>query len=126
MQVLGRFPLSVSFPPSHAGTKSKIFEESLLAFFNGSFQRHHFAVPIAVQQRRPEAKVARWQNLIPSFPWIVPHALHPQSKETKGSNFAIWQPWLQAAPASDGNESEGCMSRSATFCIAFLQAAPDL
>ena len=72
MQVLGRFPLSVSFPPSHAGTKSKIFEESLLVFFNGSFQRHHFAVPIAVQQRRPEAKVARWQNLIPSFPWIAP------------------------------------------------------
>ena len=26
-----------------------------------------------------------------SFPWIAPHAL-AQSKERKGSNFAIWQP----------------------------------
>ena len=46
-------------------------------------------------------KVARWQNLIPSFPWIAPPHPPPsapkpytlaQSKERKGSNFAIWQP----------------------------------
>ena len=29
--------------------------------------------------------VARWQNLIPSFPWIVP------GWRVGGSNFAIWQ-----------------------------------
>ena len=34
--------------------------------------------------------VARWQNLIPSSPWIVPgwRAWGAQSKERKGSNFA--------------------------------------
>ena len=32
----------------------------------------------------PGHKVARWQNLIPSFPWIG----RAQSKERKGSNFA--------------------------------------
>ena len=33
-----------------------------------------------------EAKVARWQNLIPSFPWIAPgwRAWGAQSKERKG------------------------------------------
>ena len=38
----------------------------------------------------PVGKVARWQNLIPSFPWIAPgwRALGAQSKERKGSNFA--------------------------------------
>ena len=35
------------------------------------------------------AKVARWQNLIPSFPWITPgRRKWAQSKERKGSNFA--------------------------------------
>ena len=34
-------------------------------------------------------KVARWQNLIPCAP--TPSTL-AQSKERKGSNFAIWQP----------------------------------
>ena len=36
--------------------------------------------------------VARWQNLIPSFPWIAPvwrAPLGAQSKERKGSNFAV-------------------------------------
>ena len=34
--------------------------------------------------------VARWQNLIPSSPWIAPgwRAWGAQSKERKGSNFA--------------------------------------
>ena len=31
--------------------------------------------------------VARWQNLIPSFPWIV-EGVGAQSKERKGSSFA--------------------------------------
>ena len=34
--------------------------------------------------------VARWQNLIPSFPAPTP-STPAQSKERKGSNFAIWQ-----------------------------------
>ena len=36
-------------------------------------------------------KVARWQNLIPSFPWIASgwRAGEAQSKERKGSNFAV-------------------------------------
>ena len=35
------------------------------------------------------------QNLITSFPWIAPTASTlAQSKERKGSNFAIWQPCL--------------------------------
>ena len=35
------------------------------------------------------ACVARWQNLIPSFPWIAPGwRAWSQSKERKGSNFA--------------------------------------
>ena len=36
------------------------------------------------------SKVARWQNLIPSFPWIAPgwRGIGAQSKERKGSNFA--------------------------------------
>ena len=35
--------------------------------------------------------VARWQNLIPSFPWIAPglERRWVQSKERKGSNFAV-------------------------------------
>ena len=33
------------------------------------------------------AKVTRWQNLIPSFPWIM-QGWRAQSKESKGSNFA--------------------------------------
>ena len=35
-------------------------------------------------------KVARWQNLIPSFPWIAPgwRGVGAKSKERKGSNFA--------------------------------------
>ena len=37
------------------------------------------------------------QNLIPSFPWIAPlPSTLAQSKEIKGSNFAIWQPWIKA------------------------------
>ena len=39
---------------------------------------------------------AALQNLIPSFPWIVPPPTPftlTQSKKRKGSNFAIWQPW---------------------------------
>ena len=43
-------------------------------------------------------RYAALQNLIPSFPWIAraptPSTL-AQSKERKGSNFVIWQPWLQ-------------------------------
>ena len=36
-------------------------------------------------------------NLILSFPWIAPPtpSTLAQSKERKGSNFAIWQPWYQ-------------------------------
>ena len=35
-------------------------------------------------------KIARWQNLIPSFPWIAPgwKGVVTQSEERKGSNFA--------------------------------------
>ena len=45
-----------------------------------------------------KSKVARWQNLIPSFPWIAPTpSTLAQSKESKGSNFAIWQPWAEPA-----------------------------
>ena len=45
----------------------------------------------------PTCKVARWQNLIPSFPLIAPgwrawgrrvEGVGAQSKEKKGSNFA--------------------------------------
>ena len=38
------------------------------------------------------------QNLIPSFPWIAPgwRAWGLSGKERKGSNFAIWQPWVKA------------------------------
>ena len=43
----------------------------------------------------PRGKVARWQNLIPLIPWIAPPpSTLAQSKERKGSNFAIWQPCL--------------------------------
>ena len=36
---------------------------------------------------------AMLQNLIPSFSWIAPMpSTLAQSKERKGSNFAIWQP----------------------------------
>ena len=40
-------------------------------------------------------RYATLQNLIPSFPWIAPPtpSTLAQSKERKGSNFAIWQPW---------------------------------
>ena len=40
-------------------------------------------------------RYAALQNLIPSFPWIAPPTPSTlvQSKERKGSNFAIWQPW---------------------------------
>ena len=37
-------------------------------------------------------KVARWQNLIPSFAWSVPEwraGQGAQCKERKGSNFAV-------------------------------------
>ena len=39
-------------------------------------------------------RYATLQNLIPSFPWIAPPmpSTLAQSKERKGSNFAIWQP----------------------------------
>ena len=42
-------------------------------------------------------RYATLQNLIPSFPWIAPPHPPPlaQSKERKGSNFAIWQPCVQ-------------------------------
>ena len=45
-----------------------------------------------------QASVARWQNLIPSFPWIAPgwrawghraEGVGAQSKERRGSNFAV-------------------------------------
>ena len=52
-------------------------------------------VPLAQvpQQHPPVVSVARWQNLIPSFPWIAPlPSTLAQSKERKISNFAIWQP----------------------------------
>ena len=37
-----------------------------------------------------QVSVARWQNLIPSFPWFAPRwrAWGAQSKEREGSNFA--------------------------------------
>ena len=40
--------------------------------------------------RQAGTKVARWQNLIPSFPWIAPglEGVGAQSKERKGSKFA--------------------------------------
>ena len=43
--------------------------------------------PVAVQ---PFDRVARWQNLTPSFPWIVPgkEPTRAPSKERKGSNYA--------------------------------------
>ena len=44
-----------------------------------------------------DSKVARWHNLIPSFPSLdcapTPSTL-AQSKKRKGSNFVIWQPTL--------------------------------
>ena len=39
-------------------------------------------------------RYATLQNLIPSFPWIASLRPPPQSKERKGSNFAIWQQCL--------------------------------
>ena len=43
-------------------------------------------------------RYATLQNLIPSFPWIVPGwRAGAQSKGSKGSNFAIWQPCPRAA-----------------------------
>ena len=52
--------------------------------------RHGHPVLPGDPGRLPEYKVARWQNLIPSFPWIAPvwRAKGMQSKERKGSNFA--------------------------------------
>ena len=41
----------------------------------------------AAEQRTAVNKVARWQNLIPSFPWIAP-GVGAQSKERNVSNFA--------------------------------------
>ena len=43
-----------------------------------------------VDVETPVNKVARLQNLIPSFPWIAPglEGVGAQSKERKGSNFA--------------------------------------
>ena len=40
--------------------------------------------------RQAGTKVARWQNVIPSFSWIAPglEGVGAQSKERKGSNFA--------------------------------------
>ena len=51
---------------------------------------------VALRALLPEAelgaavKVARWQNLIPFFPWIAPgwRGVGAQSKERKGSKFA--------------------------------------
>ena len=39
-------------------------------------------------------RYAALQNLIPSFPWIAPPlpSTMAQSKERKGSSFAIWPP----------------------------------
>ena len=47
-------------------------------------------VEIYSAEDMPQVSVARWQNLIPSFPWIAPgwRARGAQSKERKGSNFA--------------------------------------
>ena len=64
MQILGGFPLFMGFPSSHAaGSRSEIFEESPLVavhpFFDGSFKRRLAAVPVAVQQSRPDA----WRQL---------------------------------------------------------------
>ena len=44
-------------------------------------------------------RYATLQNLIPSFPWIAPPtpSTLTQSKERKGSNFAIWQHCEQAS-----------------------------
>ena len=60
MQVLGRFPPFVNFPPSHAWARSKILKESLLhQLFNRSFEWHLGGVSIAIQQSRPDAGPGR-------------------------------------------------------------------
>ena len=41
-------------------------------------------------------RYATLQNLIPSFPWIAPGWRAWGRKGSEGSNFAIWQPWIQA------------------------------
>ena len=43
--------------------------------------------PPLLSRRAAPSKVARWQNLISSFPWIA-LGWRAQSKERKGSNFA--------------------------------------
>ena len=52
-----------------------------------SNRKWHLACLAAARQ----IKVARWQNLIPSFPCIVPgfKGVGAQSKESKGLNFAV-------------------------------------
>ena len=66
---------------------------------DGAHQRQR-----APHRHRPlPGKVARWQILIPSFSWIAPgwRAWGAQSKERKGSNFAIWQPWAGAVVSQE-------------------------
>ena len=55
--------------------------------------------PISGHLRKGDliAKIARWQNLIPSFPWIAP------GWRAWGSNFAIWQPCSQTQSSFNGS-----------------------
>ena len=53
----------------------------------GEILHHHRRRRRRIEDPLISHSVARWQNLIPSFPWIVP-GWGAQSKERKGSNFA--------------------------------------
>ena len=57
-------------------------------------------------------RYAALQNFIPSFPWIAPPpSTLAQSKERKGSNFAIWQPCPSSRAKSRQRQREGGRGR---------------
>ena len=57
----------------------------------GSFPHTCKKYQLTISRRNVKIMVARWQNWIPSFSWIAPgwRGMGAQSKERKGSNFAV-------------------------------------
>ena len=56
---------------------------------------------LALRASRLWLRYATLQNLIPflSLDWAPTPSILAQSKERKGSNFAIWQPWHSCKPS---------------------------
>ena len=57
--------------------------------------------------------------MIPSFPWIAPPtpSTLAQSKERKGSNFAIWQPCYRYKNFHIGTNQEEEVVAGASCCL---------